>query len=59
VFIRPGCGALLDVDAVPQHYPIERRTFSEGRLGRKLPVDVGEYEERPMNVLHTWATPAT
>jgi acetone carboxylase, gamma subunit len=60
-FICPGCGTLLDVDAVPPHYPIEReffpdlRTFYEDWLGRKLPVDVGAYEERSGEILRAWA----
>ncbi len=60
-FICPGCGTLLDVDAVPPHYPVERdffpdlRTFYEDWLGRELPVDVGDYEERSAEVLRTWA----
>ncbi len=60
-FVCPGCGALLDVDAVPPNYPIERdffpdlKTFYEDWLGRKLPADVGEYEERSAAVLHDWS----
>jgi acetone carboxylase gamma subunit len=61
-FICPGCGTLLDVDAVPPHYPIERdffpdlRAFYKDWLGRELPVDVGDYEERSTGVLHAWVS---
>lgn len=63
-FICPGCGTLLDVDAVPPHYPIEReflpdlKTFYEEWLGWKLPVDVGEFEDRSLGVIRAWAAKA-
>jgi acetone carboxylase gamma subunit len=63
-FICPGCGVLLDVDAVPPNYPIERdflpdlRAFYEEWLDRPLPADVGDYEERSPAVIAGWARSA-
>jgi acetone carboxylase gamma subunit len=60
-FVCPGCGTLLDVDAVPPHYPIEReffpdlRTFYEEWLGRALPIEVGAFEDRSLEVVRAWA----
>jgi acetone carboxylase gamma subunit len=59
-FVCPGCGTLLDVDAAAPHYPIERdflpdlKTFYEDWLGRELPVDVGEFEDRSLDVIRSW-----
>lgn len=61
-FICPGCGTLLDVDAVPPHYPIEReffpdiRTFYEQWLEQPLETDIGPWEDHSQETLASWAT---
>jgi len=63
-FICPGCGVLLDVDAVPPNYPIDRdflpnlKAFYEEWLDKPLPVDVGEYEDLSERILQAWAARA-
>lgn len=60
-FICPGCGSLLEVDAVPLNYPVERdffpdlKVFYEEWLGRPLPVDPGDYVDQTPALLRSWA----